>query len=110
MAFRKTVKSHWQPNLCCHGCGEVQYVPSSASGSTKKTVRSFKNLDEISKTTLPVIDADSLLKSGRKIEGTVSFFPSDVSNIESSAVDALSDYASRFSTDFKPTESTESTE
>lgn len=97
MAFRKTIKSHWQPNFCCHGCGETQYVSSSASKSSKKTSRSFKTLDEISKTTLPVVDADSLLKSGRKIDGSVSFAPSDVSNLEASAVDSLSEYASRFS-------------
>lgn len=96
MAFRKKVKSNWSPSFSCFGCNEPQFAPVSGNSLGKKIVYSKKTLDEINKTCLPEFSPDTLISSGRKIDGSVSFEPSDRANIESLTVDTLSRYAESF--------------
>lgn len=94
MAFRKTVRSHYLPNLSHLGFGEVKFDPSSSGSASRFLSRSFVPADELAMSALPLISLDAVLSSGSVIDGRVSFAPSDPAIAESRVNSALSDYIS----------------
>lgn len=94
MAFRKTVRSHYLPNLCCLGFGEVKFDPVSSGSASRVLSRSFVPADDLALSALPLVSLDDVLSSGSVIDGRVSFAPSDPAIAESRVNSALSDYIS----------------
>lgn len=94
MAFRKTVRSHYLPNLFHLGFGEVKFDPSSSGSASRFLSRSFVPAEELAASALPLVSLDDVLSSGSVIDGRVSFAPSDPAIAESRVNSVLSDYIS----------------
>lgn len=94
MAFRKTVRSGYFPPLSFHDFGEYESKTIVSSDSASFVSVSFTDLDELSSRALPLTSLDTLVKSGQRIDGHVSFAGSDPAVIESSVHSAISDYIS----------------
>lgn len=93
MAFRKTVKSTSRFVGHCHGFSESKFVNDSKFGSGVRQVLRRVGLDDLSQSSLPMVDLDTVRRTGRVIKGDVSFAPSDPADIESAVVDSVSSYA-----------------
>lgn len=94
MAFRKSVRSSYFPPLSLHGFGEVKYSPSSSGESSQFYSRSFVDCEELSASALPLVSLDSVVSSGRPIDGHVSFAPSDPAVLDSSVHSGLATFIS----------------
>lgn len=94
MAFRKSVVSSYRPPLFASGFGEIKFTPSSSGDSSRYLTRSFEDCEELSDRALPLVSLDSVVSSGRPIDGHVSFASSDPAVIESSVHSAISDFIS----------------
>lgn len=94
MAFRKTVRNHYLPNLSHLGFGEVKFDPSFSGSSSRFLSRSFVPAEDLAASALPLVSLDDVLSSGSVIDGRVSFAPSDPAIAESRVNSALSSYIS----------------
>lgn len=96
MAFRKSVKCTCRFVGHCFGFNEPKFVNDSQFGSgTRQVLRSI-DVDELSKSSLPLVSLDTVRRTGRFISGNVSFAPSDPANIEPAISDALSSYTANY--------------
>lgn len=85
MAFRKTVRSVYEPSPYFGGFGERKFKTIEDGSSSLVQVLSSVSVKDLSIESLPIVDASSLLGSGQKIDGNVNFEPSFASIQESVA-------------------------
>lgn len=95
MAFRKTIKSFSRPSFQAHGFCERKFADLSATDSS--VIQTLKDVpvEDLADTALPLVSLRSLLKTGQTIKGDVSFAPSDVADLETSAAVAILSHAQR---------------
>lgn len=80
MAFRKTVRGSNFNVMNSGNFGELKCVPVNDGSKKNSTKLKLISIDEISSSSLPLITLDEVRKSGKVIDGNVSFAPSDPSN------------------------------
>lgn len=95
MAFRKLVRSFYRSPISLHCFGDVSHSTSMIDDSSSRVVSQFNTAKSISKTALPLCSLDTLLSTGKTIDGTVSFAPSDPALIESSVHSVVGTYVSQ---------------
>lgn len=89
MAFRKKVKCNYRPFINCGGFSETKSVPvERGDGSSREEVVRV-SISDIAKTSLPMLDLQSIVSSGKPIIGNVDFSPS-VHNVEQNVMDFMS--------------------
>lgn len=88
MAFRKTVKSVYEPSPFFGGFSESKF--KNIEDGSGISVQQLNNLppSELSLESLPIVSPDELISSGQRIEGTVTFEPR-FSTLQDSATQAL---------------------
>lgn len=83
MAFRKTVRCVYEPSPYFGGFHEPKFKTIEDGSASIVQELVGVPVSELSSEALPLIDAGSLLKSGKKIDGNVNFEPSFVTMQES---------------------------
>lgn len=83
MPFRKTVRSDYEPSPYFDGFHERKFetIEDGSTAFVQELVG--VPVSVLSSQSLPLVDASSLLGSGKKIDGNVSFEPSFVTMQES---------------------------
>lgn len=92
MAFRKTVRSGYRSPLTYHSFGEIETKTVSSTDASSFVSTSFTDLSELSDRSLPLTSLKTVLDSGQKIEGRVSFAGSDPAIIENSVHSAVAQF------------------
>lgn len=92
MAFRKSVRCYYRPFISVHRFGEDSFDDVSVSDSVIISQPSFKDCSVLSQSALPLIPLSSIVKSGKTIDGHISFMPNDISLVESRTSSALADF------------------
>lgn len=83
MAFRKTVKSNYVCPMHSGGFSELKSVPITDGSGVSRHVLKDVSVDELSASALPITSLTEVQRSGKVIEGSVSFAPNDPSYIDS---------------------------
>lgn len=75
MAFRKTVRSVYEPSPHFGGFSEPKF--KNIEDGSCSTVQKLKSIppSELSLEALPIVSPDDLISSGQRIEGNVTFEP-----------------------------------
>lgn len=75
MAFRKTVRSIYEPSPYFGGFSESKF--KNIEDGSRSSFQKLKHIppSEISLDTLPIISPDALISSGQLIKGNVTFEP-----------------------------------
>lgn len=89
MAFRKTVRSVYEPSPFFGGFSESKFKNiEDGSGLSVQQLKYIPPCD-LSSDTLPLVSPDDLISSGRRIEGNVTFEPR-FSSMQDTATQILS--------------------
>lgn len=83
MAFRKSVRSVYEPSPYFGGFHELKFQTIEDGSASIVQELVGVPVSVLSSESLPLIDASSLLNSGKKIDGNVNFEPSFVTMQES---------------------------
>lgn len=83
------------PPLSVHLFGESKFESSDSCGASTYLAPRFIELSEISDNSLPLMSLESLVQSGRTIQGDISFDRSDIAPLESSITAVVSNYVSQ---------------
>lgn len=88
MAFRKTVKSVYEPSPYFGGFSESKF--KNIEDGSSLSVQQLNNIppSELSVESLPIVSPDDLISSGQRIDGNVTFEPR-FSSMQDSAIKAL---------------------
>lgn len=88
MAFRKTVKSVYEPSPYFGGFSESKFT--NIEDGSGLSVQQLKNIPpaELSIESLPIVSPDQLISSGQRIDGNVTFEPR-FSSMQESATKVL---------------------
>lgn len=80
MAFRKKINCRYEPTPYCGQFSEPQVKSVETGSGIEELTLSDVRVSELSKQSLPLIGLRHVLESGKVIDGSVSFAPSDPSN------------------------------
>lgn len=105
MAFRKTVKSFYQPSMHSGGFSEPKMVPVEVGDGISTMTLDEVSVDQLSQSALPLFGLEVIKATGKPIQGDVSFAPTDPTDFNH-VQDFVGDYASRFESTPPSVEST----